>query len=63
MLRIYQNIPGTIGVTTPPYRTPAGNCKAIASPTALPRAAPILKTGMNIPDGTGTVELMMENIN
>lgn len=30
---------------------------------ALPRAAPILNTGMKIPDGTGTVELMIEKMN
>lgn len=35
----------------------------MASPMALPRAAPILNTGMKIPDGTGTVELMMEKTN
>jgi len=40
-----------------------GNQRAIASPTALPSAAPILNTGMKIPDGTGTVELMMEKMN
>lgn len=48
---------------TPPYLTPLGNHKAIASPTARPRAAPILNTGMKIPDGTGIVELIMEKIN
>ena len=47
----------------PPYRTPVGNHKAIASPTHLPRAAPILKTGMKIPEGTGTVEHMIEKTN
>lgn len=52
-----------IGVFIPPYLTPLGNHNAIASPKILPKAAPILKTGMNIPDGTGTVELIMENIN
>lgn len=35
----------------------------MASPTALPNAAPILNTGMKIPDGTGTVELMIEKMN
>lgn len=52
-----------MGVIIPPYRTPCGNHRAIASPTVLPSAAPILKTGMKMPDGTGTVELMMEKMN
>ena len=35
----------------------------MASPTHLPKAAPILKTGIKIPEGTGTVELIIENTN
>lgn len=52
-----------MGVMMPPYLTPCGNCRAMASPTTLPSAAPILKTGMKIPDGTGTVELIIEKMN
>lgn len=52
-----------IGAKVVPYLTPCGNQSAIASPTHRPKAAPILKTGMKIPDGTGTVELTIENKN
>lgn len=47
----------------PPYRTPYGKYKCNASPIILPNAAPILNTGINIPDGTGIVDAMIENIN
>lgn len=46
----------------PPYLMPSGKYKCIASPTIRPKAAPILNTGMNIPDGTGTVDAIIEKI-
>ena len=39
-----------------PSRTPSGNHKCIASPTMRPNAAPILNTGIRLPDGTGSVD-------
>lgn len=56
-------IPGIIGDNRPPYRTPFGNHKCILSPTIRPIAAPILKTGIKIPDGTGIVDAIIENMN
>ncbi len=52
-----------IGDNLPPYRTPLGNQRCIPSPTNLPIAAPILNTGINIPDGTGIVEATIEKKN
>lgn len=52
-----------IGDNLPPYRTPLGNHRCIPSPINLPRAAPILNTGMKIPDGTGIVEATIEKKN
>ncbi len=49
-------IPGKIGDITGPVRIPSGNHKYIASPTILPKAAPILKIGIRLPVGTGNVE-------
>lgn len=57
------NLPGMIGEMCPPYRTPYGKYKCNASPTIRPSAAPILNTGMKIPDGTGTVDAMIEKMN
>lgn len=34
---------------------PRGNQRCISSPTILPNPEPILKTGINIPLGAGTV--------
>jgi hypothetical protein len=48
---------------SPPYLMPAGNHQCISSPTHLPNAAPILNTGMKLPEGTGIVEPMMEKMN
>jgi hypothetical protein len=42
---------------------PSFQYKLIPSPTNLPNAAPILKTGMKIPLGTGIVEVMIEKKN
>lgn len=39
-----------------PIRIPSGNQRCIASPMIRPKAAPILKIGMRLPDGTGRVE-------
>lgn len=47
----------------PPYRTPYGKYKCKASPTIRPNAAPILNTGINIPDGTGMVDAIIEKMN
>lgn len=52
-----------IGESFPPYRTPFGNHKCIDSPMIRPKAAPILNTGINIPDGTGIVDAIMEKKN
>lgn len=46
-----------------PCLIPLGNCICINSPTILPAAAPTLKTGMKLPEGTGIVDEIMENIN
>lgn len=37
--------------------------KCIPSPTILPSEAPILKTGIKIPDGTGMVDVIIEKKN
>lgn len=42
---------------------PVGYHMCISSPTSLPKAAPMLKTGMKLPLGTGIVELMIEKMN
>jgi len=52
-----------MGDSRPPYRTPCGNVTAMNSPTSRPKPAPILKTGINMPEGTGIVEAIMENMN
>jgi hypothetical protein len=52
-----------MGAMSPPYLMPAGNHQCISSPTHLPNAAPILNTGMKLPEGTGIVEPMMEKMN
>jgi hypothetical protein len=57
------NKPGTIGQLSPEKFTPWGNQRYIVSPTILPRAAPILKTGTKFPEGTGSVEATMERKN
>lgn len=57
------HLPGNIGDNLPPYRTPFGNQRCMLSPTIRPRAAPILKTGINMPDGTGIVDATIENKN
>lgn len=41
---------------------PSGKYRCNASPTIRPRAAPILNTGINIPDGTGIVDAIIEKI-
>lgn len=53
-------IPGMMGVLNFPWRTPWGKDRWISSPTTLPNAAPILNTGIKLPDGTGIVEHTME---
>jgi hypothetical protein len=35
----------------------------MSSPTIRPNAAPILKTGIKLPEGTGIVEPIIENTN
>lgn len=52
-----------MGESRPPYRTPNGNHKCMPSPTIRPRAAPILNTGIKIPDGTGIVDAIIEKKN
>lgn len=45
---------------------PVLNCtyrKCIPSPTILPSDAPILNTGMKIPEGTGMVDVIIEKKN
>lgn len=42
--------------TSSPKRRPSGNQIFIASPMMRPKAAPILKIGIRLPDGTGSVE-------
>lgn len=63
MLFHHRIIPGIICDICPPYRMPNGKYKCNASPTIRPRAAPILNTGINIPDGTGMVEAIIEKTN
>ena len=48
--------PGRMGEMWPPYLTPCGNHMARSSPTRRPNAAPILNTGIKMPDGTGSVD-------
>lgn len=50
------DIPGRIGETVLAMRRPSGNHMCIASPIMRPKAAPILNTGIKLPDGTGNVE-------
>ncbi len=50
------NVPGKTGDNAVPIRTPSGNHKCMASPIMRPKAAPILKIGIKLPDGTGKVE-------
>lgn len=45
-----------MGDRVPPIRTPSGNQRCIASPIIRPKAAPILKMGITVPEGTGNVE-------
>jgi hypothetical protein len=45
-----------MGDKVEPIRTPSGNQRCIASPMMRPNAAPILKIGIKLPDGTGRVE-------
>jgi hypothetical protein len=52
-----------IGVTICPYLTPYGNIICIISPKIRPIPAPILNTGMKLPEGTGIVEPIMEKMN
>jgi hypothetical protein len=35
----------------------------MSSPIIRPNAAPVLKTGMKLPDGIGMVDAIMENTN
>ncbi len=49
-------LPGTIGESVDPIRTPSGNQRCIASPMIRPKAAPILKMGIKLPEGTGKVD-------
>lgn len=46
-----------------PCLTPLGNHKCISSPTIRPNAAPVLNTGMKLPDGIGMVDAIIENTN
>lgn len=54
------DLPGMIGVLSFPCLRPFGKDKWTSSPTTRPNAAPILKTGMKLPEGTGIVEHTME---
>jgi len=45
-----------MGATAAPILNPSGNQSCIASPIIRPKAAPILKIGIKLPDGTGNVE-------
>ena len=45
-----------MGETEFAIRRPSGNHRCIASPIMRPKAAPILNTGIKLPDGTGNVE-------
>ena len=49
-------VPGRIEATSTPMRRPSGNQRCMASPMIRPKAAPILKIGIKLPDGTGRVE-------
>lgn len=48
-----QSLPGTMGN---PSTMPSGYKNTMSSPTWRPKAAPTLKSGMSIPEGTGRVE-------
>lgn len=52
-----------MGVMNFPCLTPYGNQECMSSPTIRPNAAPVLNTGMKLPDGTGMVDAIMENTN
>jgi len=52
-----------IGVINFPCLTPHGNHRCMSSPTIRPNAAPVLNTGMKLPDGIGMVDAIMENTN
>lgn len=45
-----------MGESVDPIRTPSGNHKCMASPMMRPNAAPILKMGIKLPEGTGNVD-------
>jgi len=56
-------IPGRIGDTLEPIRSPSGNQRCIASPIRRPNAAPVLKMGIKLPEGTGNVDAKMVSNN
>jgi len=56
-------LPGMIGVMNFPCLTPYGNHRCMSSPTIRPIAAPVLNTGIKLPDGIGMVDAIMEKTN
>ena len=49
-------LPGRIADVVDPMRSPSGNQRYMASPIMRPNAAPILKMGIRLPEGTGSVD-------